>query len=87
MTEEEEQKEGDQTDGSFKDKVENIIECVLKEFENFASGNKDKKSFISSLWNIFTILLTKKCNTLGKIRKIMKLAAETALQLWPAQRQ
>ena len=36
---------------------------------------------------LFAILLTKKCNTLTKIKKIIKLAAESSLQLWPQQKQ
>ena len=75
----EELEESDETDRIFKDKVEDII-------ETFAAENEDKKSFISSLIKIFVILLTKRCNTLIKIKKTIKLAAETALQLWPKQK-
>ena len=75
----EELEESDETDRIFKDKVEDII-------ETFAAENEDKKSFISSLVKIFSILLTKRCNTLTKIKKAIKLATETALQLWPKQK-
>ena len=71
----------------LKDKVGDIIETVLNKFEKFSSKNEDKKSLISSLVKIFAVLLTKKCNTLTKILKTIKLAAETALQLWSEQKQ
>ena len=87
LTEGEELEESDETDGIFKDKVEDITETVLNKFENFATENKDKKFFISSMVKLFAILLTKKCNTLTKIKKIIKLAAKSSLQLWPQQKQ
>ena len=45
LTEGEELEESDETDGIFKDKVEDITETVLNKFENFATENKDKKIF------------------------------------------
>lgn len=87
LTEEEKLKESNETDWSFKDKVGDIIETVLNEFESFSNEDKEKKSFASSLVKIFAILLTKKCNALIEIKNILKLEAEIALQLWPKQKQ
>ena len=56
LTEEEELKKSDKTNRIFKGKIEDIIETVLDKFENFASKNQDKKSFISSLVKLFAIL-------------------------------
>ena len=56
LTEEEELEKSDKTNRIFKGKIEDIIETVLDKFENFASKNQDKKSFISSLVKLFAIL-------------------------------
>ena len=87
LTEEEKLEESSETDWIFKDKVGDIIETVLNEFESFANEGKEKKSFASNLVKIFAILLTKKCNALIEIKNILKLEAEIALQLWPKQKQ
>lgn len=87
LKEEEKLEESNETDWIFKDKVGDIIETVLNEFESFSNEDKEKKSFASSLVKIFAILLTKKCNALIEIKNILKLEAEIALQLWPKQKQ
>ena len=87
LMEEEKLEESNETDWIFKDKVGDIIETVLNEFESFANEGKEKKSFASNLVKIFAILLTKKCNALIEIKNILKLEAEIALQLWPKQKQ
>ena len=56
LTEEEELEKSDKTNRIFKGEIEDIIETVLDKFENFASKNQDKKSFISSLVKLFAIL-------------------------------
>ena len=58
-----------------------------KRVREFCQQKEDKKYFILSPVKLFAIGLTKKCNTLTKGRKIIKLAAETAFKLWPEQKQ
>ena len=54
--------------GGIVDSVKDIIDFVLKDFEELIEADKDKKSFIKNLIKIFTILLSTKCNSLQKIK-------------------
>ena len=46
-------------------KIKEIFRYVLEKFEELIAENKNKKSFIGGLINIFTILLTAKCSRLA----------------------
>ena len=49
---------------SIGNKIKEIFRYVLEKFEELIAENKNKKSFIGGLINIFTILLTAKCSRL-----------------------
>ena len=73
--------------GGIVDSIKDIIDFVLKDFEQLTETDKDKKSFIKDLIKIFAILLSTKCNSLQKIKKIIKLSTEIGINLWPEQKQ
>lgn len=50
---------------SIGNKIKEIFRYVLEKFEELIAENKNKKSFIGGLINIFTILLTAKCSRLA----------------------
>ena len=50
---------------SIGNKIKKIFRYVLEKFEELIAENKNKKSFIGGLINIFTILLTAKCSRLA----------------------
>ena len=60
---------------------------MLKDFAEVTEADKDKKSFMKNLIKIFTILLSTECNNLQKVKKIIKLSTEIAINLWPKQYQ
>ena len=60
---------------------------MLKDFAKVTEADKDKKSFLKNLIKICTILLSTECNSLQKIKKIIKSSTEIAINLWPEQNQ
>ena len=60
---------------------------MLEEFKDLIKKNKDEKSFIGGIINIFTILLNLRATKLTKIKKIIRLSTKIALELWPEQKQ
>ena len=60
---------------------------MLKDFVKVTEADKGKKSFLKNLIKIFTILLSTECNNLQKVKKIIKLSTEIAINLWPKQYQ
>ena len=73
--------------GSLGTKLRDIFEPILEELKEFVQENEEKKSFVSGLVKIFPILLSAKCSSLAKIKKIVKTSAEIAINLWPEQKQ
>ena len=71
----------------IEDKIKNIFQSNLEKFEELIAENKNKKSFISGLINIFTILLTAKCSSISKLKKTIKTSAQIAIKPWPEQKQ
>lgn len=76
-----EEKNEDETDGINKDKIKSIFQQNLEEFEGLIAEKEDKESLISSLIKSFTILLTTKCSSISKLKKMIKISAEIAIKL------
>ena len=55
---------------------------VQEEFEELLDNDSNKKRFLRSLSKIFALLLNTKVNTAEKIKKILKIAIETAIKIW-----
>ena len=68
-------------------KIKEILHSVLEKYEELIAENKNKKSFIGGLINIFTILLTAKCISISKLKKIIKASAQISIKLLPEQKQ
>ena len=66
-------------------KINEIFKPIPEECKDLVEENEDKKTFVSRLSKILTILLTTKCNSLAKLKKIIKASAEIAMKLWPEQ--
>ena len=75
--------EDDQTDRPL-DFIQNIVDNVRTEFEEFVEDG-DKKKFLRILSKIFTILLSVKADSSEKIIKIVKFSISTVLKKWTEQ--
>ena len=75
--------EDDQTNGPL-EFIQNIVETVKSEFENFVEG-RDRKTFLKILTKIFAILLSVKADSTEKIIKIVKFSISTVLKTWSEQ--
>ena len=74
------------TDGIF-DFLATIFDSVQEEFVKVVNDDNDKKRFFKALSRIFTLLLIAKVDTAKKIKRIIKIAIETALKIWQEPRQ
>ena len=72
--------EGDETDGAI-DFIKEIVENIKLEIDSLVQNN-NKKTFLTTLSKIITILLSAKVDTPEKIIKAVKLIASTALKKW-----
>ena len=75
--------EDNQTDGPL-DFIQNIVDNVRTEFEQFAEDG-DKKIFLGILSKIFTILLSVKADNSEKIIRIVKFSISAVLKTWSGQ--
>ena len=80
----EEQLEGDSTDGPIQ-LTENVTNKIQEDFDDIIGDSIEKKNFIKSLTRTFAILLNTKIDSVEKIKKIIKIAINTALKLWSEQ--
>ena len=77
----EKSQDADSTDGVF-DFLEGLSNCIQDEFDELIGEDTDKKRFIKALTHIFALLLNTKVDTADKIKKILKTAVETTLEMW-----
>ena len=77
-----ENKNNDCTDGIL-DTLHNIEDSTREEFEELIGIESNKKTFVRNLRKLFTIPLNINYNTAEKIKRIIKIAIETTLKLWP----
>ena len=80
----EKSQDADSTDGVF-DFLEGLSNCIQDEFDELIGEDTDKKRFIKALTHIFALLLNTKVDTADKIKKILKTAVETTLEMWQEQ--
>ena len=80
----EEKSEGDSTDGAFSF-IENLTNKLQTEFDETIGEDCEKRQFKRSLTRIFAILLNTRVDTLDEIKKIIKIAVNTAIKLWSEQ--
>ena len=71
----------DSTDRVF-DLLENLTNRVQKNFDGLIKEDNDKKLFVKALTSIFALLLDTKVDTADKIKRILKIAVETTLEIW-----
>ena len=75
----------DSTDGVV-DTFKSILDSIEEEFEQLSGLALDKKVFLRNLSKLILILVSGKCNTVEKIKKLIKIAMVTILKLWPEQK-
>ena len=80
----EKSQDADSTDGVF-DFLEGLSNCMQDEFDELIGEDTNKKRFIKALTHIFALLLNTKVDTADKIKKILKTAVETTLEMWQEQ--
>ena len=68
-------------------KIREIFDPILEEFKELVKENEDQKDSVTGLIKTFTILLTEKCCSYTKLKRIIKTSAEIAINLWPEQKQ
>ena len=73
--------DNDSTDGVF-DFLKNLTNRLQEDFEELIGDDNDKKRFVKALTRIFALLLNTKVDTTDKIKRILKIAIETALKIW-----
>ena len=73
-------KDLDSTNG-FGDRIKEVIDASLEELNDSLSGNDNKKFFVLSILKIISILLKNNPSGLTKLKKIIKTAAEAAINL------
>ena len=71
-------KEAQDSKNGIGNKIKDIFQPILEEFQELIAENEDQNSFIGGLIKIFTILLRTKSSTINKLKKIIKISAETA---------
>ena len=80
----EKSEDSDSTDGVFVF-LEELSNRVQDGFDELIGEDTDKKRPIKALMCIFALLLNTKVDTANKIKKILKIAVETTLQIWQEQ--
>ena len=73
------------TDGVF-EFLSSLSEKIQEEFNKLLGEDNDKR-FIKELAKVLALLLNRKLNTAEKIKKILKVAIETTINIWSRQRQ
>ena len=76
----------DSKDGVFEFLAE-MSNQVQEEFDELLGEDTDKKRFLKSLSKVFALLLNTEVNTAEKNLKIIKIALETTVKMWPGQNQ
>ena len=72
------------TDGVFEFLL-SLSEKIQEEFNKLLGEDNDKR-FIKELAKVLALLLNRKFNTAEKIKKILKIAIETTINIWSRQR-
>ena len=78
--------EKDSTDG-LGNTIKHIIQPILDKFKDLIKENEGKKFFIGGLIKKFSVLLSFRATTLTKIKKVVRITTQIALDLWSKQRQ
>ena len=71
----------DSTDGIV-DLLWSLSDSGQEEFYESISGDSDKIRFLWALTRILALLLNTKINMAEKIKRILKIAIETAIKMW-----
>ena len=71
----------DEADG-FGSKIKEIIDHIYEEFRESFEDDEENGKFVKALIKIFTILLSTKCSSIIKIKKIIRMSRNIALQVW-----
>ena len=66
----------------IRDRIKEIFQPILEGFEELIASNEDKKYFLGRVIKIFTILLTKRCSSISKLKLIIKRSAQIPIKLW-----
>ena len=76
-----EQIDTDSTGGVFYF-LENLTNRLQENFDELIGEGNDKKRFIKAMTRIFALLLNTKVETTDKIKRMLKIAVETTLEIW-----
>lgn len=60
--------------------IENLYNIIQSKFDELLGDNNDKKVFLRSLTQIFTILLSVRADSTDKIKQIVKIAINEVLK-------
>ena len=81
-----ENNDSDATGGIF-DTLSEIAESLQEDFAELIGISNNKKTFVRALAKIFTFFLNTNVDTVDNIRKIVKIAIETMLEIWQEPKQ
>lgn len=60
--------------------IENLYNIIQSKFDELLGDNNDKKVYLRSLTQIFTILLSVRADSTNKIKQIVKIAINAVLK-------
>lgn len=69
------------------DKILDTVHNIVDSVQQSIGISSDKKLFLRNLSKLFAVLLNTNYNTVEKIKRVIKIAIETMLTLWPEPRQ
>ena len=72
-------------DGVF-DFLETLNNQEQKNFDGLIGEDTHKKCFTTALARILRLLLNTKVDTVGKVKRILKIVAESTLKVWQGQK-
>ena len=75
----------DSTNGVF-DLLETLNNQVQENFDELIGEDTNKKRFITALTRILALLLNTKVDTVDKIKRIFKIAADSTSKVWQGQK-
>ena len=73
--------DNDSTDGVF-DFLQNLTNRLQEDFDKLIGEDDGKKRFVKALTRIFALLLNTKVDKADKIKRILRIAIETTLNIW-----
>ena len=76
---------GGDSAGGLLNFIENLVDNLQAKFNEILGESSDKKLFIRSLTEIFTILLSLKADSAEEVKQIVKIAIKAMIKIWLGQ--